>query len=112
MLEPSAINCGTVLAQTNTCAFYDSNLVDVLALELLEESVETLIISLSTDGGEDILDVAGGRRGVSTKSEKKVGSKVLHCVRLENRSAESRVYHRFSGIRTVSGGAEQERQSI
>jgi hypothetical protein len=42
-----------------------SYLVDVLALEL-------------TDELEDLLDVAGGRRGVTTKAEEKVCRKVLH----------------------------------
>jgi hypothetical protein len=55
-----------------------SYLVDVLALELTDELVETLAVSLNADRLEDLLDVAGGRRGVTTKAEEKVCRKVLH----------------------------------
>jgi hypothetical protein len=53
-------------------------LVDVLALELGEKSVEPLIISVDTDRFENGLDVLGGRRGVTTEGEEKVSCEVLH----------------------------------
>ncbi len=69
-------------------------LVDVLALELRDELVETGAIGLNTDGLKDSLDVGSGGRGVTTESEKEVGREVLHfecgCRRVflgRNRSA-------------------------
>jgi hypothetical protein len=54
-------------------------LVDVLALELLDELVEALAVGLDADGLKDLLDVAGGRRGVAAEAEEKVCCEVLHC---------------------------------
>ncbi len=54
-------------------------LVDVLALELLEEGVEAIVISLDADGLEDLLDIVSIRGGVASEAEKKIGCKVLHC---------------------------------
>jgi hypothetical protein len=69
-------------------------LVDVLALELGDELVKALAISLNADGLKDLLlwcqlcsqrpceyadlDVAGRGRGVATEAEEKVCRKVLH----------------------------------
>ena len=53
-------------------------LLDILALQLGEESVKTLIISLDSDGFENLLDVLCGRRGVTAEGEEKVGCEVLH----------------------------------
>ena len=47
-------------------------LVNVLALELTKELVETLIVSLDADGGEDALDVFGGWGGVASEAEEEV----------------------------------------
>lgn len=55
-----------------------SYLVDVLALELRNELLETLIVSLDTDGLKDLLDVGGRGGGVATEPEKEVRSQVLH----------------------------------
>lgn len=55
-----------------------SYLVDVLALKLGDELVETVGVSIDADGLEDLLDVFGGGRGVSTEAEEKVGCEVLH----------------------------------
>jgi hypothetical protein len=60
-----------------------SYLVDVLALQLGDELVQTLIISLNTDRFEDLLDIAGGRRGVATKAEEEVSCEMLHFVGVE-----------------------------
>lgn len=53
-------------------------LVDVLALKLGDEGVQALLIGLDTGGLEHALDVGGGRAGVTSDSEEKVGSEVLH----------------------------------
>jgi hypothetical protein len=53
-------------------------LLDILALELGEESVETLIISFDSDGFENALDVLGRRRRVTAEGEEKICRKVLH----------------------------------
>lgn len=60
------------------CAHWWANLVDVLALELLEESSQALIIGLSANRREDVLDVGGGRGGVAGEAEEEVGGEVLH----------------------------------
>jgi hypothetical protein len=49
-----------------------SYLVDVLALELGEELLETFVISFDTDGAEDSLDVFGAGAVVATEAEKEV----------------------------------------
>jgi hypothetical protein len=56
-----------------------SYLVDVLAVELLQQLVETLLVGLDADGAENLLDVIGGGRGVAGQAEEKVGCEVLHC---------------------------------
>ena len=48
-------------------------LLDVLALKLGDELVETLAIGLNSNGLEDGLDVAGGWGGVTRKVEEEVG---------------------------------------
>lgn len=53
-------------------------LVDVLALELLEKGIETLIIGLDSDRLENGLDVLGRWGGVTTEGEEKVSCEVLH----------------------------------
>lgn len=55
-----------------------ADLVDILALELLEEGRDAIIITVNTDGGEDVLDVPSRGRGVSAIHEKEVGCEVLH----------------------------------
>ena len=55
-------------------------LVDVLALELRDELVETLLVGLNTNRLKDSLDVVSGRGGVTTESEEEVCSQVLHFV--------------------------------
>lgn len=53
-------------------------LVDVLALQLSEEGVETVGIGLNADGLEDSGDVLGRGGGVASELEEEVGSEVLH----------------------------------
>lgn len=53
-------------------------LTDVLALELGDESVQALVVSLDTDGVEDSLDVGSRGGGVATKAEEEVSCEVLH----------------------------------
>lgn len=57
---------------------FDSYLVDVLALELRQELVQTLGVGLDTNGLEDLLDVGGAGGGVTTQGEEKVSGEVLH----------------------------------
>lgn len=57
---------------------YRTYFVDVLALELLEELVETFILSFNADGFEDFLDLLSGRAGVATETEQEVCCEVLH----------------------------------
>lgn len=55
-----------------------SYLGDVLALKLGEESLQAVIVSLNTDGGEDVLNVLGRRRVVASEAEEEVSGEVLH----------------------------------
>jgi hypothetical protein len=55
-----------------------TNLLDVLALELLQELAEALLISVNADGGEDSLDVLSRGGGVAGKAEEKESGEVLH----------------------------------
>jgi hypothetical protein len=55
-----------------------SYLVDVLALELRDELVETVAVGLDTNGVEDLLDVGSGGGGVATQAEEEVSCEVLH----------------------------------
>jgi hypothetical protein len=95
--ELCGVSClfGHAESRTDCASTY---LVDVLALQLRDELLQALVIGLDTDGLKDLLwcvckyarscrrfgrtnlDVAGGRRGVSTKAEEKVCCEVLHCV--------------------------------
>ncbi len=58
-----------------SCVIY---LVDVLALELLQQSAETVLVGLDTNGAEDFLDIVGGWGGVATEGEEHVCCEVLH----------------------------------
>lgn len=80
MAEPAAINytvqnCISKIMREGVCSTY---LVDVLATELREELVETLIVSLDTDSTKNLLDVCGGRRGLATDLEEEVCGDVTH----------------------------------
>lgn len=55
-----------------------TNLVEALALELGDDLLETVTLSVDADGGEDGLDVGGGGSLVAGKGEEEVGSEVLH----------------------------------
>jgi hypothetical protein len=55
-----------------------TNLLEVLALELSDDLVEALGVSVNADGGQNSLDVGGGGRLVAGKGEQKVGCEVLH----------------------------------
>jgi hypothetical protein len=55
-----------------------TNLLEVLALELSDDLLEALGVSVDADGGEDLLDV-GSRGGlVASKGEEEVSCEVLH----------------------------------
>jgi hypothetical protein len=52
--------------------------LDILALELGDESGETLIIGFDTDGLENTFDVLGRGGGVTAKGEEEICREVLH----------------------------------
>ena len=56
------------------CAY----LVDVLALELLEERAEALLVGVNANRAEDSLDVLSGRRRVAGQAEEEESCEVLH----------------------------------
>jgi len=56
----------------------EAYLVDVLAPHLFEEGLNTVIVDLTSDRGEDSFDVLSGWRGVTTDGKEKVGCEVLH----------------------------------
>lgn len=58
--------------------FSMSYLRDILALELGDESVETVLVGLNANGLEDGDDVSGLGAGVATESEEEVSCEVLH----------------------------------
>jgi len=66
-------------------------LVDVLALELGEESVEAVAVGLNADGLEDGGDVSGRGRGVAAEAEEEVGCEVLHFDGLVARNTSASV---------------------
>lgn len=79
MLEPSEINCSYVSSAHSCCILHlDAYFLEILALELLDEGAETLIIGLDTDGLKNSLDVLDGWRGVATDGEEEVCCEVLH----------------------------------
>jgi hypothetical protein len=53
-------------------------LLDVLARELRDELLETVALSVDTDGRENGLDVLSRRLLVSGEVKEEVGSEVLH----------------------------------
>ena len=53
-------------------------LVDVLALKLGDEHVETVAVGLNTNGVEDLLDVGGGGGLLAAEGEEEVSCEVLH----------------------------------
>lgn len=55
-----------------------SYLVDILTLELRDQSGEALIIGFNSNRVEDLLDVLRGGRGVTTDGKEEVGCEVLH----------------------------------
>jgi hypothetical protein len=96
LAEPSEMSCEVLVGHSAQRLRDKAYLVDVLALQLTDELVQALGISLDTDGLEDFLyavsmahahiqcdrshlDVAGGGRGVATEAEEKVCREVLHC---------------------------------
>lgn len=55
-----------------------SYLVDVLALELLEEGGETLLVGVNANGAENALGVLGRGAGVAGEAEEEESCHVLH----------------------------------
>lgn len=93
-------------------------LVDVLALELLEEGGEALLVGVNANGTENLLDVLSGRSGVASKLEEEEGGQVLHFDCLSQWVSSLR---RLPCVRSVAGGysltvgwfgVRQENQSL
>lgn len=59
------------------CSKY-SYLVDVLAVELLKERAEALLVGVNANRAEDRLDVLGRGGGVAGQAEEEVSCHVLH----------------------------------
>lgn len=55
-----------------------SYLLDVLALELGDELIETIAVGLNANGFKDFLDIRCGWRGVAGEVEEEVCCQVLH----------------------------------
>lgn len=58
--------------------FLATHVLEVLALELRDNLLEALGVSVNADGGEDLLDVRGRGGLVASKGEEEVGCEVLH----------------------------------
>lgn len=85
MVEPSAISFNCIVSKLcfgDSKVVVETNLLEVLALELSDDLVEALGVGIDTDGGEDGLDVGSGGRLVAGKGEEKVSGEVLHVDRL------------------------------
>jgi hypothetical protein len=65
---------GCAVFACRICAY----LVDVLALELLKERGEALLVGVNANGAEDRLDVLSGRRRVAGQAEEEESCEVLH----------------------------------
>ena len=74
-----------------------TNLLEVLALELGDDLLETVTLSVDTDGGEDGLDVGGGGGLSAGKGEEEVGSEILHFERTRQKKSSlvSRIQDRM-----------------
>lgn len=57
---------------------WETDLVDVLALELRDELLKALIVGLDTDGTKDLLHIPSRGGGVPTNLEEQVCSNVTH----------------------------------
>lgn len=57
---------------------HSTNLLDVLALELSHELLETVGVSVNADGGENTLDIVGGGALVTGEGKEEVSGEVLH----------------------------------
>jgi hypothetical protein len=73
-----------------------TNLVDVLVLELVDQSLEAVVVGLDSDRGKNLLNVLRRRAGVSGEAEEEVRCEVLHDGCLELDCAVSR---RLAGTR-------------
>ena len=81
LLEPSEISYGRSQFTISFALMMlvSTHLVDVLALELGEELLQTLVISLNANGLEDVLDVLRTWAGVATEAEKEVCCEAVAC---------------------------------
>jgi hypothetical protein len=61
--------------------------IHVLALELVKELVQAVLINVDASGTENLLDIVGYRRGLSTDLEEEVGSNVTHLNTIKSQSS-------------------------
>lgn len=55
-----------------------TNVLEVLALELSDDLLEAVGVSVNADGGEDLLDVGGSGGLIASEGEEEVSCEVLH----------------------------------
>lgn len=81
MADPSAINYSRFVSNRPSDPEWrmEAYLVDILARELSDELLKTVVVDLNTSGAENGLDVLRGGRGVTAEGEEEVGCEVLHC---------------------------------
>lgn len=81
-LDGMLVACRKSTSHVRGCANFASRvfayLGDVLALELLEERAEALLVGVNANGAEDGLDVLSGRRRVAGQAEEEESCEVLH----------------------------------
>ena len=81
-LESVLVACCIVASRLRVCANFAESvsayLVDVLALELLEEGREALLVGVDANRAEDRLDVLSRGGGVAGQAEEEVSCHVLH----------------------------------
>ena len=56
--------------------------VDVLALQLADQGLETIFVRLNTDSTKDLLDVGGGGVSMASHLEEQVCSDMAHLEKL------------------------------
>lgn len=80
-----------------------SYLVDVLARELRDELLKTLILGLNADGAEDSLDILSRGGGVAAESEQEVSCEVLHFESFCRRKELLEIFEIFLGFPKAAG---------
>ena len=80
---------------------------EILAVELGDQGGQALIISLDSDGVEDLLDVLRRGGGVTTQTEEEVSCEVLHFDGCRGELSESVENIGLKYKRSLSTGTER-----